>query len=239
MESMLVSLMHRQEESMKDCEQERFSPLSPEEEPMSLQLLLEEEEMVMQDSMEVQDTELSPWRVVTSLCDGEEEYSEVERKRRRYKRLKRARQQSAKSCIEQMLHAEPENPTNAYKEFHAWWEQWRRYRYLASPTVAPGGKPLPLTVSNFYGLPSREGEAEFLPDAKNGIHKTLDTFPSPKRRDRRRKRGGREEDTAFLKGQRSLLSSVFIPANGKCADMVTFERKADGTGHIAINILCT
>jgi len=97
-----------------------------------------------------------------------------------------------------MPHAEPENPTNAYKEFHAWWEQWRRYRYLASPTVAPGGKPLPLTVSNFYGLPSREGEAEFFPGAKDRIHKTLDTF-SPKGRARRRKRGGRDGDAAFWK----------------------------------------
>jgi hypothetical protein len=238
MESELISLMHREEDALEESEQERFSPLSPEEEPMSLQLL-EEEEMVMQDGMEVQDTELSPWRVVTSLYVGDKEYSEVKRKRRKYKRLKRARQQSAETCIVQMLHAEPENPTNAYKEFHAWWEQWRRYRYLASPTVAPGGKPLPITVSNFYGLPSREGEVEFIPDVKDGIHKTLDTFP-PKGRGRRRKRGGREVDAAFVGAQPRLLSSVFLPANWpRCADMVTFERKADGTGYIAINILCT
>ena len=62
MESALVSLMRREEDAL-ETEQERFSPLSPEEEPMSLQLL-EEEEMVVQDGMEVQNTELSPWRVV-------------------------------------------------------------------------------------------------------------------------------------------------------------------------------
>ncbi len=121
--------------------------------------------------------------------------------------------------LSKMLRVEENCHPLLYKDFHAWWEViYRVVRQQEEPFV---------TIDSYYGIPQKQSLASFIPGQKNLVVKLSDPFPSDNLQD--------------INNQEvsDLLSSVFLPAEGNLGfDIVVFEKKANGQGHIAINIEC-